>query len=113
MELRSPDPSVNPYLAYALILSAGLDGIENKVQLPPSVNVDLFTAGESVTKNLDRLPSSLSAAIDSARKSAFVQSILGESLLTKFLDAKDAEAEAFKTTEDKHTFYINKYFTVL
>ena len=113
MELRSPDPSANPYMAFALIISAGLDGIENKTVLPPSVNVDLFTADESVTKNLDRIPDSLRDAIDCAGKSAFVNAILTEELLNKFLDAKLTEAEEFEKAKDKNEFYKNKYFTVL
>ncbi|MCL2071872.1 MAG: glutamine synthetase family protein, partial [Oscillospiraceae bacterium] len=49
MELRSPDPSLNPYLAFAMIISAGLCGIENSMSLPPSVDADLYTADTSVT----------------------------------------------------------------
>jgi len=113
MELRSPDPSVNPYLAFALIISAGLDGIEKKTELPPSVNVDLFTAGEAVTKNLERLPDSLKAAVACTKESEFVKTILGENLLNKFLEAKQVEAEKFEKAENKMEFYREKYFTVL
>ena len=113
MELRSPDPSGNPYLTFALIISAGLDGIEKKTELPPSVNVDLFTASEAVTKNLDKLPGSLKAAMDCAGKSEFVKTILGENLLNKFLDIKQTEAEMFEQAKNKMEFYRDKYFTVL
>ena len=59
MELRSPDPSVNPYLAFALILTAGLDGIENNLSLQPPVDADLYTADESVTGKLLPYPAAL------------------------------------------------------
>ena len=113
MELRSPDPSVNPYLAFALIISAGLDGIENKTELPPPVNEDLFTAGDAITKNLDKLPDSLKEAVICAGKSSFIKDILGENLLNKFLDAKQAEADGFEKAKDKMEFYRDKYFTIL
>ena len=113
MELRSPDPSANPYLAFALIISAGLDGIENKMELPPSVNVDLFTADENVTKNLAKLPENLKAAIECAGKSELIKSVLGENLFNKYLDAKREEAEKFEKANDKTEFYRGKYFPVL
>ena len=113
MELRSPDPSVNPYLAFALILSSGLDGIENKLELPSSVNEDLFSAGEAVTKNLERLPESLGEAIGLAGKSEFVKAILGENMLKRFLDAKEAEAQEFENSKNKTEFYRNSYFALI
>ena len=113
MELRSPDPSVNPYLAFALIISAGLDGIENKMELPASVNLDLFTAQESVTQKLQMLPASLKEAIDIAKDSDFVKLILGENMLTKFIDAKEKEAEDFNNAKNKMEFYRERYFTVI
>ena len=113
MELRSPDPAVNPYLAFALIISAGLDGVENKMELPPSVNIDLFTADDSVTKKLLKLPVSLKEAIDAAGKSEFVKSIIGEDMLKRFLDAKETENMEFEKTKNKADFYRNRYYTVI
>jgi len=117
MELRSPDPSLNPYLAFALILSAGLDGIEKKMPLPPPVNGDLFTADKSVTENLARLPDTLEKAIVLAEKSSFIKNVLGEPLLSKFIEFKKAEAEDFaavsgSSTEEKVRFYRERYFDV-
>ena len=113
MEIRSPDPSVNPYLAFSLLISAGLDGIENKAELPPSINADLFTADGSITKNLVRLPGSLAEAINCVKKSTFVQKILPENLLHRFLEIKQAEAQEFEQAKDKTEFYMRKYFAVL
>jgi len=113
MELRSPDPSVNPYLAFALILTAGLDGIENNLSLQPPVDADLYTADESVTGKLLPLPGSLAQAIRLARGSEFVKSLLGEELLSKYLAVKEAEAAAFDAAEDKIEFYRERYFEVI
>ena len=76
IELRSPDPMANPYLAYALLIYAGLDGIENDLQTPPPTNLNLYTASADITDKLDRLPDSLMEAIEEAQRSAFVRSVL-------------------------------------
>lgn len=80
IELRSPDPSANPYLAYALLICAGLDGIEKGMTPPEPVNENLYTAGNSVTSSLRKLPGTL----DEARKAAdcdFIKQILPEGFL--------------------------------
>ena len=113
MELRSPDPSLNPYLAFALIIAAGLDGIENNAILPPAVDEDLYTADENITKTLARLPDSLEKAIVLAENSAFVKSVIGEELFLKYVAIKKAEADDFAAAEDKTGFYKERYFSVL
>lgn len=80
IELRSPDPMANPYLAYALLIYAGLDGIEKDMIPPEPVNENLYTAGPEITSALQKLPRSL----DEARKCAdcaFVRGILPEGFL--------------------------------
>jgi glutamine synthetase len=113
MELRSPDPSLNPYLGFALIIAAGLDGIENGMILPPAVDVDLFKADESVTKTLVPLPDSLEKAILLAGNSAFVKSVVGEELLLKYLAIKKTEAYDFAVARDKAEFYKERYFNTI
>ena len=113
MELRSPDPSLNPYLAFALIIAAGLDGIENGTVLSPALDADLYTAEESITKTLTRLPNSLRTAITLAANSGFVKSVVGEELLSKYLTIKETEANDFAATEDKTAFYRERYFRLL
>ena len=113
MELRSPDPSINPYLAFALIITAGLDGIEDNAVLPPAVDADLYTADISVTKNLLTLPDSLDNAIAKAEKSDLVKKLLGEELLLKYLDIKKAEANDFIAAENKEIFYKEQYFNTI
>ncbi|MCL2019597.1 MAG: glutamine synthetase family protein [Oscillospiraceae bacterium] len=91
MELRSPDPSLNPYLSFALIIAAGVDGIEKKKALPPAVDADLYTADKSVTSRLVLLPDSLENALSLARNNDFIKSVIGEDLLYKYITLKEAE----------------------
>lgn len=84
IELRSPDPTVNPYLAYALLIRAGLDGIEKNMQIPEAVNVNLYKADKILTDKLEMLPSTLAEAKEIARNSDFIQNILGANV-TDFL----------------------------
>lgn len=113
MELRSPDPSINPHLAFALILAAGLEGIEKGLILPPAVDADLYTAPESVISNLTLLPDSLDQDIHLARDSKFVHSVMGEEMLTKYLAIKETEAADFAAAEDKERFYKERYFNLI
>lgn len=76
MELRSPDPTANPYIAFALLIYAGLDGVEKKLSLPEPVNLNLFSADESITNKLDRLPHSYGQALEIARTSEFIRNTL-------------------------------------
>jgi len=78
IELRSPDPMCNPYAAFALLIHAGLDGIEKRMAPPNPTDLDLFTADAAVTKSLRQLPSSLGSALELAKNSDFVKSILPE-----------------------------------
>lgn len=78
IELRSPDPTANPYIAFALLIYAGLEGIEKALGVPEAVNANLFTADESVTGKLERLPQSLGEAKEIAAKSEFIRTYLPE-----------------------------------
>ena len=113
MELRSPDPSLNPYLAFSLILCAGLDGIRNSLILPPAVSADLYTAPAAVTDSLVRLPDSLGAAAELARGSEFSARVVGKDLLAKFAAAKESEAAAFAAAENKAEFFTKRYFSYI
>ena len=83
-ELRSPDPAANPYIAYALLIYAGLDGIRRQLSLPEPVNLNLFTADRSVTEKLERLPSSLEEARGLALQSPFIRQYMPEILEGRF-----------------------------
>lgn len=80
-ELRSPDACLNPYLAFAMLIYAGLDGIRNNMELPEPSNISLKDANESVTEKLKRLPETLDEAKKLARDSEFVNKVLNKKLL--------------------------------
>jgi len=113
IELRSPDPSLNPYLAFALIIAAGLDGIENELILPPSVDIDLYTAPDNITNQLVPLPDHFVSAINLARGSAFIKGVLGDELLSKYIAIKDIEASHYMDARDPETFYKEHYFKTI
>ncbi|MCL2030239.1 MAG: glutamine synthetase family protein [Oscillospiraceae bacterium] len=113
MELRSPDPALNPYLAFTLILAAGLDGMEKELALPPAVDADLYTADPSVTASLAVLPRDLGEAAELARSSRFAEDVLGEELLAKYIAAKKQEEADFAASADASGFYGRRYFSVV
>ncbi len=84
IELRSPDANANPYLAYALLLWAGLDGVTQKMSPPESRNFNLYTATEKQLAGLKKLPSSLPEAALLAENSAFIRAHLPETLVEKY-----------------------------
>lgn len=83
-ELRSPDPTANPYLAFALIIYAGLYGIEHKLELPPAADFNLFCVETTEAEKFRKLPESLVAARRLAAESSFVQSHLPSSILDAY-----------------------------
>lgn len=80
-ELRSPDPTVNPYLAYALIIYAGLEGAEQKMQLPFVADFNMYTADEETLKRFQKLPETLQQAKGYAANSSFVKKCLPQSII--------------------------------
>ena len=76
IELRSPDPCANPYIAYALLIYAGLDGIEKNLKPSEPLNVNLYTAGTEITDRLTNLPDTLAKARAAAANSEFIKRIL-------------------------------------
>jgi len=84
IELRSPDSSGNPYLMFALILAAGLDGVKRGLVPPPSTNVNLYTADASVTGPLTALPGSREEAFAFASGSSFVRGVLPDGVFDAY-----------------------------
>ena len=80
-EVRSPDPMANPYLAFALMIDAGLHGIENAMDLPVAANVNLFQADQKVLAQFKKLPQSLQEARDLAKNSEFIRNHVPASIL--------------------------------
>ena len=93
VELRSPDPSANPYLALAVCLAAGLEGIQNEIMPPKSVDCNIYEMSEEERKasGIEMLPGSLLEAAREFEKDAFIQSVLGEDLSKKYIEAKTRE----------------------
>ncbi len=113
MELRSPDPSVNPYLAFALIIAAGLDGIESNMPLPPAVDADLYKADDCITKAHIPLPDNIDKAIALAENSQFVNDTIGAELASRYIAIKKTEAADFAASKEKAQFYRERYFRVI
>ena len=100
IELRSVDPSANPYLAMAVILEAGLDGVENKLTPPASVdrNIYVMNAEERKAHGIDNLPPSLDAALEALDNDEVIKAALGEHIYENFKEAKEVEFDMFRTT---------------
>jgi glutamine synthetase len=85
-ELRSPDATANPYLAFALLLRAGLHGIENRLPLPERADVNLFTADAETLRRYAHIPASLHEAAAAAQSSAFIRASVPELVLSAYTD---------------------------
>ncbi len=90
IELRSPDPACNPYLALALCLASGLDGISNQLVCPPPVNRNQYQMTEKEVESLgiERLPGNLHEAVREFQKDEFVQSVLGKHISEQYIELK-------------------------
>ena len=89
-ELRNPDPAANPYLAFAVMLAAGLDGIEQGYELPPSVEPNIYkmSSEEREAIGLASLPNNLYEAVQETQKSELVRETLGEHVFDRFITNK-------------------------
>jgi glutamine synthetase len=99
LEYRSPDPSCNPYLAFSVILAAGLRGVREGYELPPEADSNLFEMDDAALAKLgiDTLPASLADALRVMERSELVHEALGEHIFEWFLRNKRAEWRAYKT----------------
>lgn len=103
LQIISPDPACNPYLAFALIINAGLDGVEAREELcAPSVGSSKLS-----------LPSSLEAALSLAEKSEFIKSIIPERLFKDYISYKQKEVELSKSSDEIKSATDSKYFEIL
>lgn len=84
-ELRSPDPCTNPYIAYTLMIYAGLYGIQNHLELPPAADINLYTAASDVLKDFYQLPSTLLQAKETAKNSSFIKAHLPETIISSYV----------------------------
>lgn len=109
-ELRCPDPSANPYLAFAVMLAAGLDGIEKKMTPPAPAEEDLYQVDGSRT-GLGVLPGSLGEAIDALKKDEVIQTALGQHVYERYVEAKTQEWNEYNlyVTQWELKRYIKTY----
>jgi len=113
MELRSPDPACNPYLAFAVMLAAGLKGIEKGYELAPPVEEDIFEMSAASRKKhgIDSLPGNLLEAIQLTEKSELVKETLGDHIFEKFIENKKIEWDQYRTHVSQ--FELEKYLPIL
>ncbi|GGE63235.1 type I glutamate--ammonia ligase [Priestia taiwanensis] len=99
IEVRSVDPAANPYLAMAVLLAAGLDGIKNQLTPPPAVdrNIYVMNKEEREEAGIVDLPSTLAQALENLRTDKIICDALGEHLLEHFIEAKEIERDMFRT----------------
>ena len=111
IEMRNPDPSCNPYLALAVMLKAGLDGIKNKIQPPAATDKNIFAMSpeQMAAEGIDALPGSLMEAINALEENQVVRSGLGEHVTSKFVEAKKIEWDEFRT--QVHQWEIDQYLS--
>jgi glutamine synthetase len=109
MELRTPDPTANPYLALACMLAAGLDGIERRLEPPAPVNRNIYhlSEEESVELAIRSLPHDLSHALDELEGSSVMRDALGDHIFTEYVRLKQEEWAAYN--EQVHRWEIEQY----
>ncbi len=113
IEFRSPDPTCNPYLAFAVMLGAGLKGIENKYELAAPVEEDIFEMNPAERKahGITDLPGTLYAALLATEKSEMVRDVLGDHVFNKFIENKRIEWDSYRTHVSQYE--LDKYLSTL
>ena len=113
IEFRSPDPACNPYLAFAVMLGAGLKGIENKYELAAPVEEDIFEMNPAERKahGITDLPGTLYAALLATEKSELVREVLGDHVFNKFIENKRIEWDGYRTHVSQ--FELDRYLSTL
>ena len=111
IELRSPDPSSNPYLVLACLLLAGLEGIKDKLEPPKCIDRNIFNLSREERKreNIENLPESLHEAIAYMQKSDLVKEALGKNTFEYYIKAKEVEWDNYRT--QVHQWEINSYLS--
>jgi len=112
IEFRAPDPACNPYLAFAVMLAAGLKGVENQYELPDPIEEDIYEMSEKekAKKGIITLPGNLYEAILEVEKSDLVKDALGEHVFKKFVENKKIEWDMYRTHVSQYE--IEKYMPI-
>jgi glutamine synthetase len=113
IEYRSPDPACNPYLAFAVMLAAGMKGVEKGYKLPEPVEADIFEMDENARKKagIISLPGSLYEALMLVQKSALVKETLGDHIFEKFIENKKLEWDRFRIHVSQYE--IDRYLPMI
>lgn len=113
IEYRSPDPACNPYLAFSVMLAAGMEGIKNKYELPEPTEKDVFHMSEQEREKdgIESLPGSLIDAVKLTEKSELVRKTLGDHTFNNFIENKKIEWDGYKVCV--HPYEIEKYLPIL
>jgi glutamine synthetase len=98
IELRCPDPTCNPYLAFAVMLACGLDGVKRELAVPEPVEENLYRMGpeERTNRNIASLPGSLGEALDALKQDDVIRETLGEHVFERFVEAKTQEWDEYR-----------------
>ncbi|HEX6988130.1 MAG TPA: type I glutamate--ammonia ligase, partial [Bacillota bacterium] len=109
IELRSPDPSCNPYLALAVVLKAGLDGIRLGLEPPPPVNENVYRMSEEerLSRGIESLPGSLAEAIRALEADPVILDALGPHVAERYIEAKKIEWDIYRA--QVHEWEVNEY----
>ena len=107
-----PDPACNPYLAFAVMLAAGLKGIEDEYELPDPIEEDIYKMSkkEKTARGITTLPDNLYEAIIEVETSELVKEALGEHIFNKFIENKKIEWDMYRTHVSKYE--IDKYLPI-
>jgi len=113
VEFRCPDPACNPYLAFAVMVAAGMKGVQEKYTLPDPVEEDIYLMGETERerRGIEVLPDSLYAGLQVTEQSELVRETLGEHVFTKFLENKYIEWDNYRVQVTEYE--IDKYLPIL
>ena len=113
LEYRAPDPACNPYLAFSVMLAAGLDGVKNKMQPPPAADRNIEDIDKETQKNMQisTLPGSLHEAIQSAKESELLRRTLGDHIFASFIQNKTIEWERYR--EHVSDYELKRYLPLL
>jgi glutamine synthetase len=113
IEFRAPDPACNPYLAFAVLIHAGLAGIENKYPLPEPIDDDVYSMDSKTRSSLgiESLPGSLNEAIQVMETSDLVRHALGDHIFDKFIQNKKIEWDAYRS--QVHPYELDRYLIML
>lgn len=112
VEFRSPDPSTNPYLAMAVCLAAGLDGIRNRLEPPEPVNRNIYRMTDEEREELGvvPLPGNLASALRALKNDEVIQEALGPHILAHFLEAKEIEWDVYRS--QVHQWELDQYLAI-